>query len=142
MIAFPLAPLLWAFEDFVYLNSSNPIEDWYNGECEEVQQSFDSLLKGIQKVDQHLNWVGWRGYLKGEAKESKIWEIGFKARGKQYRIFGIFGSKKKHVILLVGCYHKQTIYTPPDAIATAIKRAKALAEGTGTTHARQINTDF
>ena len=107
------ASSIWTFSDFVYLSGSNVIEAWYDTESEEVQNLFNALLKNIYKTENHLSWMGWRGYLKGEAKQRHIWEIGFKAEKRQYRILGIFDHKKrKHAILLVGCYHKGKIYSP------------------------------
>ncbi len=99
----------------------------------------ESTLKDMAKTNSHLNWTAWRRFLEGEARPHRIWEIGFLADGKQYRFFCVF-SGEKVVILLVGCYHKQKRYTPDDAISTAIKRAKALKNGTARTHARQIDT--
>lgn len=142
MIQFPQSkPPTWTFEDFVYPNGSNPVEAWRDEQSGEAQGTFESVLKDMRKIDDHLNWGAWRGYLHGEAKKHKIWEVGFKADGRQYRVFGIFAGTKV-IILLAGCYHKNKVYTPPDAIPTAIKRARALKEGTGKTHARQISTDF
>jgi hypothetical protein len=132
----------WTFEDFVGRpgTSLGSFADWYDGQTEEVQNAVDAVLKDSHKIDDHLKWGAWRQYLKGQAKPHKIWEIGFKAENRQYRIFGVFRPGKR-AILLVGCYHKNKVYTPADAIKTAIKRAKALIEGTGTTNARPIPTD-
>jgi hypothetical protein len=143
VISFPEAekPPLWAFEDFVYPNGSNPVEAWYSSQSEAVQDAVDAMLKDMRKTSNHINWGAWRGFLRGEAKRYRIWEVGVKAEGRQYRLFGIFGGKKI-VILLVGCYHKANVYAPHDAIETAIKRAKALNEGNANTNARQIRSDF
>lgn len=120
-------PQLWTFWDFVYLSGSNPIGDWYACLSEGAQYLFDALLKDMRKTANHLDWGAFKGFLKGVAKNHKIWELGFLADGKQYRVFCIFSEGKK-VTLLVGCYHKQRVYTPANAIETAIKRSKLLAE--------------
>lgn len=131
----------WSFADFVYPTGNNPFESWYEQQTDEVQETIDSALKNMAKTEDHLNWTTWRGYLRGDAKRQKIWEIGFFVEGRQYRIFGIF-SGSKVVILLAGCYHKGKIYEPRDAIETATKRAAALREGTGITYARQVRIDL
>lgn len=131
----------WAFEDFVYPNGNNPVESWCEQLSDGVYQTLNSALKDMAKIENHLNWTTWRRYLQGKAKKHRIWEIGFFSEGRQYRILGVFAGSKI-VILLAGCYHKGKVYEPHDAIETAIKRAKALKEGTGTTNARQIISDF
>ena len=140
VIQFPASPV-WTFWDFVYLNGSNPIEDWYEGLSEEGQYMFDALIKSMQQTVSHLNWGGFRAFLKGAAKGTGIWEMGFSADGKQYRVFSVFGERRQ-VILLVGCFHKQRVYTPANAIETAIMRSKLLAEGGAKTNGRPIREDF
>ncbi len=135
---------VWSFVDFVYpidsnpTNDSNPIEDWYSGLSEEAQDDFDGLLRDAHKTESHLNWIGWKRFLKGAARPERIWELQFVADNRQYRILGKFGSVRKQAILLCGCYHKQGNYTPTDAIETACKRSKALKNGDGRLHERQI----
>lgn len=121
----------------------NVIEDWYNADLlEEGQLLFVNLLKDNRKTEDPRNWIGYRGFLKGEAKKYRIWEVGFLADKRQYRLFCIFGTKRKHVVLLLGCYHKGPVYTPANAIDTAIKHVKALNRGEATTHERQICANF
>jgi hypothetical protein len=133
----------WTFEDFVGLprNNLGSFADWYDEQSDEVKNGVDAVLKNSQSIEDHLQWGAWRRYLKGEAKPHKIWEIGFKEGKRQYRLLGVFRPGKL-AILLMGCYHKNSVYTPADAINTAIKRAKALIAGTGTTNARPIPTNY
>ena len=62
--------------------------------------------------------------MEGKCKEHGIWEWRFRANGHQQRILGIFGEARKEAIFLIGCTHKQKVYTPPNCLATAVKRAK------------------
>ena len=87
----------------------------------------DGLLKNNAKTDTPYNWSGSKN-LKGEAGKHGIWEWKFNASGVQQRLFGIFGTEKKHAIFLIGCNHKQNIYQPPDCIDTAITRAKEVRD--------------
>ena len=132
----------WTFWDYVE-GDNNPIENWYQNLSEDAQALFQSTLKNIGKTEIPIQWVGWKRFLKGKFKEEKIWELAFIADKRQYRILGQFGSdKRKQVILLIGCYHKQGNYTPTDALDTAYNRAKALKDGRGQTHERKIDKDF
>jgi hypothetical protein len=137
----PLGRPKWAFFDHVE-GGRNPIADWYDTLSEEAQFQFDALLKSCAKTENHLHWLGFRGFLKGKLKDQRIWELGFHADKRQYRLLGIFG--KRSATLLVGCYHKGGNYTPTDVLETAVKRAKGQREGKEgvSVYARQINTDF
>ena len=133
---------VWRFWDFVYTNNSNPIEDWYRDDLsDEARFVFDNLLKNICQVENHLEWGCFRGFMKGKLKEQRVWELGFRSDGRQYRVLGIFGPQRRNATLLVGCYHKQKVYTPPDALNQAYTRCNALSEGRATYHERKIRID-
>lgn len=131
----------WTFYDYVQ-DKRNPVDAWYTGLSLPARLQFNAVLKDCSKTENHQSWIGFRSYLQGAAKTERVWELGFKADNRQYRIFGIFGDERKSAILLVGCYHKGRVYTPPDAIETARKRAKAFKEGKGEAREREIQTDF
>lgn len=102
----------------------------------------DDLLKNIHKTEIPKDWVGSRGFLKGKYREMKIWELGFQADKRQYRILGVFGKKRKQATLLVGCNHKQRVYTPPDALDLAFERSKKLLRGEARQHERKIKENI
>lgn len=132
---------VWRFWDFAYTNNSNPIEDWYQNDLsDESKFDFDNLLKNICQIKNHLEWGSFRGIMKGELREQRIWELGFVSDSRQYRLLGKF-SPGRNVVLLVGCYHKQKVYTPADALRSACIRSKALSEGRATYHERKIRID-
>ena len=133
---------IWSFFDFEYPNRTNPIEDWYQGLSDDARMLFDGLLKDNRKTENPINWIGFRHYLKGKLREEKIWELGFYADGRQQRVLCKCGSMRKQAILLIGCYHKDQVYTPVDALETAYKRAKALSEGRANLHEREIKDDI
>ena len=133
---------VWRFWDFVYTNNSNPIEDWYRDDLsDEARFVFDSLLKNICQIENHLEWGCFRGFMEGKLREQRVWELGFRSDGRQYRLLGIFGPERRNATLLVGCYHKQKVYTPHDALNQAYTRSKALSEGRATYHERKIRID-
>jgi len=133
----------WKFWDFLYTNNSNPIEDWYQNDLsDESRFVFDSLLKNICQIENHLEWGCFRGMMKGKLREQRIWEIGFVCDGRHYRLLGKFSSVRKNAILLVGCYHKQRIYTPAGALNSAFNRSKLLSEGSAKYYEHKIRFDI
>ena len=119
---------LWTFWDFVYASGGNPIEVWRLDLSDDAQGLFDGILKDHCKIESHLNWTSFKRFLKRELKGEGIWELEFTADKRQYRVLGMFGGQKQ-VTLLMGCYHKQKVYTPADALSTALKRKKSLLNG-------------
>jgi len=102
----------------------------------------DALLKNNHKIEIPKHWIGTRGFLRGKYREERIWELGFQADQRQYRILSVFGEERKQAILLVGCYHKQQVYTPTDALNLALKRSKALSKGEAGRYERKIKKDI
>ena len=133
-------PPLWSFFDFVYLNGSTPISDWYEKELSDRGQlSFDAMLKNNQKTANHLEWSGFEKHMRGKLKGHQIWQ--WKIPGEvQYRILGVFAGPKRAVFIM-GYYHKGDNYTPPDALETALKRKKLLDRGECKLAERKIKTD-
>jgi len=135
----PLVP--WVYWDFGYKNGTNPIADWHTGLSDDAKNLLHDLLKTNKKTDKPTDWRDLK-FLKGTAKEYKIWELRFKANGVQHRLFGIFGPERKQATFLVGCTHKQKIYNPPDCIETAIARSKLVNEKRWVGHERKIRLDI
>ena len=139
VIQFPESAI-WSFRDYVE-GGTDRIEQWYQGLSQEAQDAFNALLKNTRKIPDHLQWGGFK-FLKGEAQAERLWQLDFIADKRQYRLIGVFGLGRKLAALLLGCYHKGPVYTPPDAIHTACKRAKALREGKAETHERPITENL
>ncbi len=99
---------------------------------------FSKLLKNIRNTEDHRNWIGFKRFIK--RKRDRVWELQFFADGRQYRVLGDFAGEKQ-AVLLIGCYHKGRVYTPPDSIDQAFKRKGFLKNGTATHYAREIPTD-
>lgn len=130
----------WSFADYVE-GRQNPIENWYSGELsEDARFQFDSLVKNTAKIENHLQWGGFK-FLSGKPKKYSIWQLDFIADRRQYRVLGIFQPGRR-AVLLEGCYHKGKIYTPQGALETACKRAKNLMEKRATTVGRKIDDTF
>jgi len=142
VIYFPVSVVDWRFWDFVFLNDSNPIEDWRVALSDEGKLNFNAVLKNIRNIENPIHWTPLKRFLKGKYVKYRIWELEFKADGRQYRVLGNFGKERKQAVLLVGCYHKNRVYTPPDALDTAFDRGRWLTEGRAKLRERQIRTDI
>jgi hypothetical protein len=138
-------PLLWRYWDFVYLNDTNPIEAWYWALPEDIQDTFDTLLKNNQKTKLPQQWTGFRKYLHGgDLQKYGVWELEFKGQdGLAHRLMGIFDGAKT-AIFLMGCYHKDDNYTPPNALETAAARASLYYQNPkqAKTHERTVKKDI
>lgn len=133
--------LYWSFHDYLE-GGQDPIEDWYDsGLSDGGRYRFDNLLKNMAKTKSHLQWGGFK-FLKGEPKKYHIWQLDFIADGRQYRTLGVFGSVRRQAVLLVGCYHKGKVYTPPNALEIACTRASKLKNNQAETIERKIKYDL
>lgn len=130
---------VWKFLDFVEEDGTNRIEEWRQELSEDARLQFDAILEQDCKTAQFMDWLSFKRFMKGECREWKIWELQFSADGREYRVFGIFGPNRREATLLAGCYHKGRVYTPPNALETAIKRCKLLAQGRAGRDERQID---
>lgn len=118
---------VWRFFDYLE-DGRNVIEPWYQGLSESGQDIFDALLKQNAKTPLPINW-GCSKVLQGEHKKEGIWEWRFLADDRQQRLLGIFGTKRREAIFLIGCFHKGKVYTPPRCLEIALKRAREVRNG-------------
>jgi hypothetical protein len=132
----------WTFWDFQYENESDPIDDWYQKLSEDAMFQLDALLKVNQKIELPTNWQGFRRFLSGKLRKERIWELGFVADKRQYRLMGIFGALRKHAIFLVGCFHKGRVYVPPDAMHLAYERARLIRAERASYRERKIENNI
>jgi hypothetical protein len=132
------SPSVWSFWDYVSPGGNNLIEEWRIGLSEESRELFDDLLKNIRNTSNHLNWIGFKGFVK--RKRDRVWELQFFSDGRQHRVLGDFAEGRR-ALLLIGCYHKSKVYTPQDALDQAFKRKALAASGEASYHAREIRTD-
>lgn len=137
----PEDPKLWRFWDYGTADS-NLFEAWYLSVSPSARDLIDGILKNCRNVADHQQWLAFKRFLTGKYKPQKIWELRFKADRREYRILGIFSTKRKEAILLMGCYHKDGTYTPPSAFDMADERAKAVKLGRWTPRERTIRTDI
>ena len=132
---------LWTFYDWVDGDGSNPIEKWLAEQSNEVQMTFNSMLKEARKRRNYFDWPCFRHKMNGKPGSEGAYELGFKADGRQYRLLVKFDGELQTVILC-GCFHKGGKWTPTDALETTVKRARALSQGKASRRERTIQDDF
>jgi hypothetical protein len=141
VIPFPQS-VFWTFYDWVDGDGSNPIEKWLAEQSDEVQMTFNSMLKEARKRRNHLEWLCFKRFIKGKKYEQeRLWELKFHADRREFRLICRFDGAMR-AIVFCGCYHKQSVYTPADALDTALRRAKALSQGRASRRERTIKDDF
>ncbi len=125
----------WRFFDY-----ADEIENWYQ-RLSEGQDTFQALLKVNSKATIPIQWTGCK-MLQGKYTNERLWEWRFLADGCQQRLLGMFGEERGTAIFLIGCSHKQTIYTPHDCLDTAIKRAREVRDGRAKLNKRAVRSDL
>ena len=133
-------PAVWKYWD-CGTPTSNPIRNWHDRLSLEAKDKLNALLKDNAKIENTRNWGGFK-HMQGALKEQKIWQLSISDSGGQVRLLGITGSKRKHAIFLIGCFHKEKVYTPPSALETAVTKAKAFKNGMVQLYDRQSQTDL
>jgi hypothetical protein len=95
---------------------NNKIKDWYDDLQALEQAYFDEFLKVMRRKRDWGSDPCYRPRLKGCGKLGELrWEV----NRKQHRLLGFFADGVWYA--LVGCTHKQDIYSPANALDTAKK---------------------
>ncbi len=139
VISFPGGSQPWRFFDFVYPSGTNPMEVWYRRLAEEARYMFDNILKDNSKIENPRFWADCRK-LGGRYTDYGLWEFRFQCV-VQYRVIGRFGPRNRCATLLGGCYHKDKVYNPPDALDTAYRRAGMLCREEANLVERPVRMD-
>jgi hypothetical protein len=133
-------PKRWRFFDFGYTKDNSEIQKWYLTLSERAQFLFDDLLRNNRDVELPIHWTGFRHFMQGNLKKEKIRELGFKSENVPHRVLGIFGTKRKTAVLLIGYTHKSNVYDPPGALETSVRRKRLLEETKADAIERQIRS--
>jgi len=107
------------FLDYILPSGNNDIAAWYCRQSAECRASFDDLLDILCKK------AIWS---EPEFKrlDNGLGEIRWKSGGVQHRVIGCAWKNPPGYLLLIGCTHKQIVYSPPNAIQTADKRRRGI----------------
>jgi hypothetical protein len=107
------------FLDFRSAAGNNLIAAWYCAQSVECRAMFDSLLDTLSEMRE------WR-YPEFKRLDDGLGEIRWQEGKVQHRVIGCWWKQPSGFLLLIGCTHKQKIYSPPDALATADARRRGL----------------
>ena len=99
---------------------NNKIYDWYMNLAPAEKTFVDEFLKNMRKS---RNWSlpDYRPRLSGHGN---IGELRWTMNKTQHRLIGFFADGAWYA--LVGCTHKQRVYSPPEALETAKKYKKQI----------------
>src|SRR5437667_874839 len=106
---------------------NNKIADWYEQLSTQERADADEFIKGMRKTQE---WAlpNYRPKLAGY---KGLGELRWTSEKKEQRLIGYL--KDGAFFALVGCTHKQRVYSPPDALDTAKKRMKEIKDGKANT---------
>jgi hypothetical protein len=125
---------IWQFMDYISPQGRNLIADWYARLLRQEQSDFMVLIRILANTRQ---WP--RGAYRPLGKQySGLGELRFTSERKEHRVIGCFGPAAGQFTMLVGCFHKQRVYTPANALDTAIQRRRFLERGEGSVRERKI----
>jgi hypothetical protein len=134
-----LLPRQWIFFTYVE-NGTDVIEEWVESLSFDAQIAFEKMLKGIYRVENHLEWLPYRHKLKGR-RFKKIWELDVPATKLASRILCVFNGEKR-AVMLCGCFHKGSAWTPPNALEMALERAQRVENGTAKLRVKKIDSSI
>jgi hypothetical protein len=110
---------------------NNKIADWHVRLSAQEKADADAFLQIMRKT---ADWQmpDYRRQLRAikGVKASQVrglGEIRWPSGNKQHRLLGFFGDGVWYAVH--GCTHKQNIYDPADALATAVKRKNEIQKG-------------
>lgn len=117
---------IWTYFDYVSPAGNNLIVKWLDDLTIQERSDLDAMLE-IMSKQMHWQKPDFK-WLSGK-KYQGLGEVTFKSeQGTPLRLIGTKGDTPNSFIFLIGCSHRERIYDPPDAIDTAVKRKKKLAQ--------------
>jgi hypothetical protein len=134
-------PPTWTFMSFVTDMGRDVAKDWDVEKTFAANLAYESMIKNNKKIADYKNWPAWRHPMKKEAGKAGVVELGFTEDRKPYRFLCVFNGKKCIVLLCVA-YHKGNVWTPPEAVEIATKRAKIVATGKARLNVIEIKDDI
>ena len=98
----------------------NKIADWYDDLSPEERSDSDEFIKNMRKV-QEWELPHYRSLGDG------LGELRWLSCKKQHRLIGFFMSATWYAV--IGCTHKQRIYSPTRCLKTALTRKNQIEHG-------------
>jgi hypothetical protein len=122
--------MTWRFKTYVSENGRNDVQKEVDSAHAKVIEQFKARLRYLANTPK-LDWH--EPHAKKLQSVEGIYEIRFKASGRQHRPLGFFGPGDGDFTILVWAEKKQNVYKPADAINTAAKRRSYVVERTAGT---------
>jgi len=111
---------------------NNKIADWYEKLAVQEKSDADEFLKGMRRTKE-WSLPNYRPRLRnGEGLGELRWQSG----NRQHRLLGFFSGSYWYAV--VGCTHKQQVYSPADSLEVAKKYKKQIERG----EARTVDYDL
>jgi phage-related protein len=124
----------WQFMDYISPQGRNMIADWHARLLRQEQSDFIALIRILAKTRQ------WKdpAFKQLKGKYQGMDELRFTSERKAHRVIGFVWPSSQQFTMLIGCFHKQRVYTPANALDTALQRRKFLEQGKGSVRERKI----
>jgi hypothetical protein len=102
---------------------NNKIADWYNDLLPQEKADTDTFIRNM-RLTRDWRMDDYRPRLRdGEG----LGELRWNSCNKKHRLLGFF--KGGYWFAVVGCTHKQQVYSPADALETAKKYKRSIERG-------------
>lgn len=128
--------LQWNFSVYVSPTGRNDVQKTINDYDDYGSEAFQRAVKHLAATPKY-QWQ--EPQAKKLKNEDPIYEIRYKADDRATRALGYFAEDGCTFVIVLICYHKDRVYTPPDAIQSAHKRLKQIQNGTASTVPLQID---
>lgn len=128
--------LTWTFWTYVSPSGRHDVQseiDCYDDDDRESISRAIAHLAVTPQSEWHLP------HARKLAGREKLHEIRYRAKRCATRAVGRFVAETHRFAITIICSHKQSIYKPVDALATAAKRADQVEDGTAKTARLQID---
>lgn len=102
---------------------NNKIAEWYEGLSAQEKSDADEFLKDMRKTK---DW-GMPHYRPRLRDSEGLGELRWPSEKRQHRLLGFFLGNYWYAV--VGCTHKDQVYSPADSLETAKKYKKQIERG-------------
>ena len=139
----------WTLLEYVDEGGLNPLQDWYGRQDVHVQTAFDLVVRILRETDDWLE-PKFKKFAILQRDGAPLGEIRFRAddstpKGKtikkrKFRPLGLLRTDRRDFIFF-GAAEKEMrglIYTPPDAVAAAVRRYQNFVNGQGVLRAHPL----
>lgn len=127
--------MTWRFCTYVSASGRNDVQKTIDGYDVYGRTKFERAVAHLADSPKS-HWDEPHG--KKLKNEDPIYEIRYQAFKRQERALGYFDDAAGVFVIVLICYHKGRVYSPPEAIATAHRRIADLRDQTARTAPLQV----